>query len=120
MISVDEDALTCDMAEYYHILNWRELSPHTVATLACGLSPDSRIKMIIGGRTATQGQLLQAMIVDRLTALLRMLGGKKGKFRSLAEGLSKGQRQKDKPALRKFSSLEEFERAYRKTVGGGG
>ena len=44
MIALDEDALTCDLAETYGIYEFRLLPPAKIAVLACGLSEDSRIK----------------------------------------------------------------------------
>lgn len=72
MIAADEDALICDFAETYHIYDWRGLPVHYAAVLACGLAPDSRIKMAISGARATQEQLLMAAMVDRLSLLLWM------------------------------------------------
>lgn len=45
MLSTDRDALICDMAETYHIYDMRALPVETLATLACGLRDDSRIKL---------------------------------------------------------------------------
>ncbi len=50
MISVDEDALVCDLAETYGIFEMREVPVHTLAVLADGLKPESRIKNEITGR----------------------------------------------------------------------
>lgn len=43
MIRLDEDAVICDLAETYGVLNYRELPLQTVATLASGLHADARI-----------------------------------------------------------------------------
>lgn len=72
MIAADEDALICDFAETYHIYDWRGLPVHYAAVLACGLAPDSRIKMAISGARATQEQILLAAMIDRLSLLLWM------------------------------------------------
>lgn len=45
MIAEGEDELICDFAETYKILNYKSLPIELVATLACGLKSDSRIKM---------------------------------------------------------------------------
>ena len=70
MIAKDEDALTCDFAETYHLLDMRELRPEKAAVLACGLSPSSRIMMKLGDRELTIEQTLLAGIADRLTILI--------------------------------------------------
>lgn len=72
MIAADEDALICDFAETYHIYNYRGLPVQNAAVLACGLGPNSRIKMAISGSKVTQEQLLMAAIVDELRLLCWM------------------------------------------------
>ena len=49
MLSTDREALLCDMAETYHVYSMRALPVETLATLACGLRDDSRIKLKISG-----------------------------------------------------------------------
>lgn len=49
MLSTDRDALMCDMAETYHVYDMRALPVKTVATLACGLREDARIKLKMAG-----------------------------------------------------------------------
>ena len=44
MAARDEDALVCDMAETYHIFDYRALPLFLAARLACGLREDSRSK----------------------------------------------------------------------------
>ncbi len=41
MISRDEDALICDLAETYQIYNYKSLPARLVATLSVGLRDDS-------------------------------------------------------------------------------
>lgn len=70
MIGLDEDALICDLAETYHIFNYRELSPSIVGALACGLRENSRIKMKISGVERSLTDLILAIIADRLGILV--------------------------------------------------
>ena len=70
MMAVDEDALICDLAEAYHVHNWRKLPVHHVAILAWGLSTESRIKRKLSGAPAPIDTLLLAMAVDRLSLLV--------------------------------------------------
>lgn len=53
MINIDEDALMCDLAETYHIYNYRSLPCKMVATFSCGLRNSSRIKMKMAGTSIT-------------------------------------------------------------------
>ena len=49
MLNLDKDALLCDLAETYHIYDYKSLPCKMVATFSCGLRADSRIKMKIAG-----------------------------------------------------------------------
>ena len=70
MIKVDENALICDLAETYHIYNYRQLPPSMVAIFSIGLRDDSRIKMKLSGAKVPPDILLLAGIIDRLNLLL--------------------------------------------------
>lgn len=118
MIAADEDALTCDFAETYHVFNWRELPIDLAATLAFGLREDSRIKQKISGQTYTMDTLLTAVVADRLGDVLRFLTRGKAKPESTVKALV-GSEKKKKTDHRTFSSLEEFRQAYREITGGG-
>ena len=74
MLNADEDAVACDFAETYGILDFRTLPPVTAATLAQGLPEKSRIKRKLSGagEADTQTALL-AIIADRLGHLAWML-----------------------------------------------
>lgn len=50
MVASDEDALICDFAETYHILDYEALPLKLRATLASGLRDNSRSKLILHGR----------------------------------------------------------------------
>lgn len=58
--------MICDLAETYHILNYKELSPDLVATLVFGLRDNSRVKMRLSKTKLTLEQALFAMMVDQL------------------------------------------------------
>ena len=66
MIATDKNALICDMAETYHVLDWRALG---LPTLAAGLRDDSRIKIKLSGARAATDTLLLASIADALNFL---------------------------------------------------
>lgn len=81
MVGLDEGALTCDLAETYHVFSWRSLPASTAATLAAGLGPDSRIMQKLSGAPAPVNTLLLAMIADSLRVLVwqRTKDGARGK-----------------------------------------
>lgn len=75
MIRTDADALTCDFAEVYHVLDWRGLPMRLAATLACGLGPGSRIQMALEGMRFPMETILLSSAVDALQTIAWMIGG---------------------------------------------
>lgn len=113
MLRIGKDELICDLAETYHIFDYRALRPSMLATLAVGLRDNSRIKMkIIGERVDINTQLLAA-IVDRLSILIwqKTEDGHKGRNRpvSILESFSKPKEDFG------FDTIDEFE-AERKRI----
>ena len=106
--------MICDLAETYHILDYRELPPSLVATLVVGLDDKSRVKRKISKAKLTLEQSLFAMIADELNILIWQNSKDGSKGRNKPESIYKklmGLDQK-KDDLRSFNSPEEFERWY--------
>lgn len=70
MIAANRDALLCDLAETYHIYDFKALPATTLATLSVGLREESRIKMLMRGESITKTEMMLAAIVDRLSFLV--------------------------------------------------
>lgn len=70
MIKTDEDALICDLAETYHIYDYRQLPVWKVAVFSYGLKDDARIKMKLFNQWTDLTTLLLATAVDKLSMLL--------------------------------------------------
>ena len=114
----DEDSLICDFVEYYHIYDWRALPFDLAATLASGLSEDSRSKRKLSGNPVKVDTILMASIAD-LLGLWIWAHAKDGKeppssYVDMLMGRKKG----DGDVL-SFSSPEEFDEAWRSIVEGG-
>lgn len=112
MIVTDEDALTCDFAETYHIHDYKRLPVDYAATLASGLRDNSRIKLkLSGARVSTEIQL-QAAAVDALNFLVwaKTKNAKHGtnKPKSIYEALTSEPKQDEYIG---FDSAAEFEKA---------
>lgn len=77
------DELTCDMAETYHVLDWRALGLPLAATLAAGLRENSRTRMALAGSVSTVDTLLLGAAVDALHLLVwaKTKDGQKGRSR---------------------------------------
>jgi len=110
MIRLDEDALICDFAETYRILNFRGLPLHLVATLAYGLPNDCRIKKKLTNRHLDLNDALLAVVVDKLSQILwtKTEDAKHGrnKPKSLYDALEHPPERRNQS----FSSVEAFER----------
>lgn len=73
--------MICDLAETYHIYDYKRLPLTQVAIFAIGLKDDSRIKMKMSGQLVPMETLLLAGIADRLSVLLwrQTKDGQKGR-----------------------------------------
>ncbi len=120
MTAGDEDALICDFAEYYHVLEWRGLPLTLAATLAFGLPEGSRSKRRLSGSKIPLETRLLARITDYLAVLLwrQTKDGQEGNNppRSLEAILDGTEaRETQKPSV--YRSGEEFMRAYHQFTG---
>lgn len=108
--------MICDLAETYHILDYKRLPPSLVATLVVGLSENSRIKRKITGLKLTLDQILLAMIADGINIRIwqHTKNGQKGKNKpeSIYKKLM-GLDKKQKEDLMSFETPEEFEKWYK-------
>ncbi len=78
MLATDRDALLCDMAETYGVYDFQALPVATLAALAFGLRPNSRIKMKIAGHKYMTAEELLVCVVDKLAMLPYNIFGKEG------------------------------------------
>lgn len=110
MLNVDENALECDLAETYHIYNYRELPLKKVALFSVGLRENSRIKLRISNQKYMLSDLLLANAVDRLSLLIWIVtGAKKNKQPDLITPKMSIENCKDDSTM-VFTSGEDFER----------
>ena len=61
------DALVCDMAEYYHIYNYRDYPARYIATLVAGLRPESRVCLERNDQKPVDIYTLLGIIADTIT-----------------------------------------------------
>lgn len=121
MINVDEDALICDLAETYHIYDYKSLPCSKVAIFAVGLRNDSRIKMKMSAVEYPLETVLLAGIADRLSTLAWMQSkdGMDGVNRpkTILSQMLKIEQDKDIAA---FNSPKEFEEEKKRILLNGG
>jgi len=117
MIAKDEDALICDFAETYHILDYRSLPARQAARLACGLRHTSRIMQSLSGAPADLETILQALIADAVRVLV---------WQNTKDGMRGQNQPKSVLAILSgntqeqvgFDSAEDFERWRASMIGG--
>lgn len=105
MIMLDEDALICDLAETYHIYDYKSLPIDTVAILSSGLRNESRIRQKIRGFKEADSTIILAKIYDVLT---------EGK-NPIAEMYFEKEENKNEKTFG-FDSTEEFDEQYKKLL----
>ena len=119
LVSRCEDELICDMAETYHVLNWRELPLKTAAILASGLPQDSRCRQKLSGQKLRILEYTQLAIIDELRLLVysRTEDAATGKNRPKSI-LKEVLQQDEKPKTLSFRTPEEFEARRMKIIKG--
>lgn len=117
MMNADMDSLICDLAETYHIFDYKSLPCSVVATFSCGLRDDSRIKMKLTSARATTEQLLLAAIADgvNMCAWLRTKDAETGTNRPVS--ILKAFTEETEKDVVGFGSAEEFEAEWNRMTG---
>ena len=119
MAATDEDALRCDFAQVYHILDYRRLPLRTAAVFAQGLPEDSRIMRRLSGARIGVDTALLARLADAAALLVWMLSkdGERGvnRPRSVLDTLL-GADEHEKP--RGYAGAAEFAAAWATLAGG--
>ena len=118
MIALDEDALICDLAETYGILNYRALPLKLVATLCCGLGPNSRIKQRQHGLKVPMDLFLFVKAVDLLN-VIRWMFSKDGQERKNPPDLVHAKLIEHEEQYGQFATPDEFESFRARLTGEG-
>ena len=114
MIKLDEDALICDLAETYHIYDYRSLPVRLVATLSAGLRDNSRIKLKAAGSSVGLDTIILAAIADNLS-MMRAGFSKDGRTKPYL--FTEAIHGETKPKVRGFKTAEDFEAALKRIRG---
>ena len=69
MLGKCKDEMICDLAEYYHICNYRAIPVGLLATLVDGLREDSRVKSKLAGLPIPMSLFFLIAIYDRVAWL---------------------------------------------------
>lgn len=122
MIATDRDALTCDMAETYGVFDIRGLPVGLLATLACGLRENSRIKMRMAGVSVETRDLLLAHAVDALNLIFwsKTKGAQtsSNRPRSFVGMMTAPPKNQEREEIVSFRSGAAFDTAWKRLAGG--
>lgn len=117
MLGRSEDALICDLAETYHVYNWRGLPLRLAAKLAYGLHDDSRSKLLLSGAHFGINTYLLANIADtlRVIAWQRTKDAQRGanKPRMILDALTNTPKQDQSVG---YATVEDYEAAREKII----
>lgn len=113
-----ESEFICDFVEYYHIIDYKSISPELAGVLLEGLRPESRTKMKMANQKLNLNQILLATIADEIKLLIWMQGRKKSKKpESILNLLINGKNEPNK--CKGFNTSADFERYWQKITGVG-
>lgn len=118
MYARDRDALLCDLAETYGIYDFAALPVSTLAALAAGLPPGSRVRRLIDGMKLPPDLFLLATAVDHLRLLVWMQSRDGAKNRNRPKPLLEGVQREPEDKTAAFDSPEAFMAARAKAIGG--
>ena len=105
MIATDEDSLICDLAQYYHVFDYRSMTVESVATLAAGLPEDSRI--------------MRKLYDDLNFYLYSMTQNAKHGINRPASIVEKWMNITEQKENMAFDSVNSYEKAKQRILGGG-
>ena len=115
MISIDKDALLCDLAETYGVFSFDSVPVATLATLCAGLRGDSRIRHSIGGYKEVPPEFTLVHIADALTLLLNAMADNDNKPELYSDMMIGKQKEVE---INGFDSIESFEAARKRIING--
>ena len=117
MLRTDKCALMCDLAEVYHIYDYRSLPATRVATFAAGLRNNSRIKSIMRGDDLKGNDRAELMLANISDILLAYFSGDKNVPSMVSILLDEVKNDAGSDDLQIFDSPEEFDNARNAIIG---
>lgn len=100
--------LICDLAETYHITDYKSLPPSVVAILVAGLRENSRLIMKERGAKAPENTILLAAIVDRIDGIMAAWSGTERNRSILESYIDVPLEEKKNSNIVAFESPEDF------------
>lgn len=113
MLTTDEDAVVCDLAETYGIFDYHSLPSTFIATLAVGLRDDARIKLKMNQTAYPLKTMLLASAVDRLSLLVWAKTKDAGKNINRPKSILEEMMKKPESDIVSFEDPKAFDAAWR-------
>lgn len=112
-----KEDMICDLAEVYHIYDYRRVPGRLLGTLVAGLGVNSRVYQKLAGQLVPTDILMQSLIVDELRRITYLLNGDKNK--TYPKPITESFLQDAKPDTGEmaFNTPEEFERTRAALLG---
>lgn len=118
MIATDRTAFICDMAETYHIYDYRRVPGRYLGILAAGLGPNTRIGRKVNGVRGDVGEVLLAQILDGVRWLCWAQTEDAKRKRNYPKSVASDFFVSDDKDKYKRTSIEDFERIKEQVTGG--
>ena len=118
MICVGEEELICDLAETYHIYDYKSLPVKLVAIFSCGLREDSRIKRRLRREMPLEDTTTKLLVTiyDNLNIISWQLGGdENNRPESLFDKLY-GTKEVDKDEPMRFKTGKDFKDEWKRRM----
>lgn len=118
MLGCDKDDLVCDLAETYHIFDYKAVPVPLLATLVCGLREDSRIQCKMAEMPISMNLFFMSAIYDKV-AWLQWAQTKDAEHgRNMPESITAKLLDKEpKRQIMTFATGEEFSAEWRRITG---
>jgi len=100
--------MICDLAETYHIYDYRRVPGRLLGTLVAGLGANSRVYQKMSGQVVPTDTLLLAIVIDELRTIIYGANGKKSPEK-IATKLMEGAKPERKERL--FNTGADFDKA---------
>lgn len=117
-----EEEIICDLAQTYHIYDYKKHKPSFIAILVKGLEDDSRLRVRVNKLQTKPSLVLQAGIIDRLNILIWQNTKDGAKNRNKPKPLLPSNEEKEKDRNYKvYADSKSFEKERKKllkTIGG--
>ena len=118
MLGCGKDDVICDLAETYHIFDYKAVPVPLLATLVCGLREDSRIQCRMADMPISLNLFFMSAIYDKVAWLQWAQTKDAEKGRNIPESITAKLLDKEpKRQIRAFASGADFDAEWKRLTG---